>query len=130
GGFLNLVFSMNEGRAFATFHTINLPEGETIDTVVHELTHVLQYEQAGSVYLGQAIHAQATRGGDAYNYGGPDGLVSAKAAGKHFRDFNREEQAQIAQDYFRYIIQGTLALTPDQRTAFDYFIGELRAKEV
>jgi hypothetical protein len=130
GGLLDLVFSLNESRAFVTFHTINLPEGESIDTVVHELTHVFQYERTGSLYLGQALHAQMTRGGGAYNYGGPDGLVRAKIEGKHFRDFNREEQAQIAQDYFRYVIQGTMPLSDEQRKAYDHFIGELRAGDV
>jgi hypothetical protein len=77
--------------------------------------------------MGQAIHAQATRGGGAYNYGGPDGLVSKMNEGKHFRDFNREEQAQIAQDYYRYVILGRMTLTTEQRQAYEYFINELRA---
>lgn len=131
GGVLSLVFALNNKRAFTTFHTINLPPNETIDTVVHELTHVFQYERAGTVYIGGAIHAQATRGADAYNYGGPSGLVSAKSAGKHYRDFNREEQAQIAQDYYtRVIVGGGTSLSADQRAAYDYFIGELRAGDL
>jgi hypothetical protein len=129
-GLLELVFALNQGRAFVTFHTINLPSGESIDTVVHELTHVYQYEQAGSVYLGQALHAQAARGAGAYNYGGPAGLVAAKSSGKHYRDFNREEQAQIAQDYYKYVILGQGTLTTDERQAYDFFIGELRAGEL
>jgi hypothetical protein len=130
GGLLSLIFSLNEARAFVSFHTINLPPGETIDTVVHESTHVYQYERAGSVYLGQALHAQATRGGGAYDYGGPAGLVAAKASGKHYRDFNREEQAQIAQDYYKYVILVQRTLTVDERQAYDFFIGELRAGDL
>jgi hypothetical protein len=130
GGLLELVFALNQGRAFVTFHTINLPSGEGIDTVVHELTHVYQYERAGSVYLGQALHAQAARGAGAYNYGGPVGLVAAKNSGKHYRDFNREEQAQISQDYYKYVILGQGTLTADERQAYDFFIGELRAGEL
>jgi hypothetical protein len=121
GGLLDVVFALNNDRAFVLWHTVNFPEGETIDVMVHELTHVFQYEQVGTVYLGGAIHAQATRGGDAYNYGGADGLVDKQNNGGHFSDFNREEQAQIAQD-------GTL--TDDQVKAYEFFIAELRAGAV
>jgi len=60
GGFLNAVFALNKGRAFTSFHTINIPStGPHSRThreiMVHEMTHVYQYERAGSVYLGQAF---------------------------------------------------------------------------
>ncbi|HET9702299.1 MAG TPA: DUF4157 domain-containing protein [Burkholderiales bacterium] len=125
-GILSAVFALNEGRAFATFHTINLPsEGahgrSNLAIVVHELTHVYQYERAGSLYLGQAIHAQATIG---YGYGGADGLRQARAAGRHYRDFNREQQAQIAQDYYELLQSG------GDRTEYEPFIAELRAGDL
>lgn len=125
-GILSAVFALNEGRAFATFHTINLPsEGahgrSNLAIVVHELTHVYQYERAGSLYLGQAIHAQATIG---YGYGGADGLREARAAGRHYRDFNREQQAQIAQDYYELLQSG------GDRTEYEPFIAELRAGDL
>jgi hypothetical protein len=89
--------------------------------MVHEMTHVYQYERAGSVYLGQAIHAQATIG---YGYGGAAGLRTAQATGKHYRDFNREQQAQIAQDFYA---QGA-----DPVALPDYapFIAELKAGQL
>jgi Domain of unknown function (DUF4157) len=128
GGVLAVVFALNNSRAFTTFHTINLPPNEPMDTVVHELTHVFQYERAGSVYLGEAIHAQATIG---YGYGDGAGLVTAKNSGKHYRDFNREQQAQIAQDYYkRVIIAGGASLPADELSAYNYFIGELRAGDL
>lgn len=130
GGLLDVVFALNHDRAFVLWHTVNFPEGETIDVMVHELTHVYQYEQVGTVYLGGAIHAQATRGGDAYNYGGADGLVDKQNNGGHFSDFNREEQAQIAQDYYRYVLHGDGTLTDDQVKAYEFFIAELRAGAV
>lgn len=125
-GILSAVFALNEGRAFATFHTINLPsEGahgrSNLAIVVHELTHVYQYERTGSLYLGQAIHAQATIG---YGYGGADGLRQARAAGRHYRDFNREQQAQIAQDYYELLQSG------GDRTEYEPFIAELRAGDL
>jgi Domain of unknown function (DUF4157) len=126
GGFLNAVFALNKGRAFTSFHTINIPStGPHSRThreiMVHEMTHVYQYERAGSVYLGQAIHAQATIG---YGYGGAAGLRTAQATGKHYRDFNREQQAQIAQDFYA---QGA-----DPVALPDYapFIAELKAGQL
>lgn len=125
-GILSAIFALNQGRAFATFHTINLPsEGahgrSNVAIVVHELTHVYQYERVGSLYLGQAIHAQATIG---YGYGGAAGLQAARAAGRHYRDFNREQQAQIAQDYYE------LRQSGGDTTEYEPFIAELRAGDL
>jgi hypothetical protein len=126
GGWLSLVFKNNNGRAFTTFHTLNMPPGEQLDVFVHELTHVYQYERVGSIYIPQAIHAQNTAVG--YNYGDGAGLVQAKAQGRHYRSFNREQQAQIAQDYYRVVIAGGGGgLSAAERAAYDFFIGELRA---
>jgi Domain of unknown function (DUF4157) len=102
GGLLRFVFRLNGGRAFTLWHTINLPDSgahsrANRSIVVHELVHVLQFERVGSAYIGQALHAQATTG---YGYGGPEGLRRDRAAGKSYRDYNREQQAQIVQDCF------------------------------
>jgi hypothetical protein len=37
---------------------------------------------------------------DCYQYGGVQGLQSCWQQGRTFRQFNREQQAQIIQDYF------------------------------
>lgn len=126
GGLLSIIFALNEGRAFATFHTINLPsDGEhgrsNVAIVVHELTHVYQYERVGSLYLGQAIHAQAT---DGYEYEGVAGLQRDRAKGKRFREYNREQQAQIAQDYY------VLLSTGGDTSAYEPFIAELQAGDL
>jgi uncharacterized protein DUF4157 len=126
GGALGLAFRVNGARAFTTFHTINLPiSGDhtrtRTDIVVHELVHVLQFECVGSVYAGQALLAQETGG---YDYGGPEGLRRDMAAGKKLRDYNREQQGQIAQDYYRLSKGGS------STSDFDPFIAELRAREV
>jgi hypothetical protein len=94
---------------------------------VHELTHVYQYERTGGFYLMEALHAQITRGGSAYDYGGPSGLVEAHKNGKPLRAFNREEQAQIAMHYYEYVLQSQLPLTPEQQQAYEFYIHELRA---
>lgn len=102
GGLLRLAFRLNGGRAFTTFHTVNFPNTgrhgrANLDILVHELVHVYQHERVGAVYLGECVYAQATVG---YSYGGPTGLHSSREAGKRYRDFNREQQAQIVQDYY------------------------------
>jgi hypothetical protein len=124
GGLLDLVFRFNNARAFVMFHTVNFPPNESIDVIVHELTHVYQYETVGSLYLGQAIHAQMTEG---YNYGGVAGLQAAQASGRGFDSFNREQQGQIAQDYYQQVLQA--GLPPSDPTALVYqpFIDDLRA---
>jgi hypothetical protein len=128
GGLLNLIFKLNNSRAFTTFHTINLPAGTSLAVVVHELTHVYQFEKAGTVYITQALGAQIQHGTSAYNYGGPAGLLTDYLAGKHYAQYNREQQGQIAEDYYDYVITGGgSGLTTDQRNAYEFFINELRA---
>jgi hypothetical protein len=119
------LFSGGGGMGVTTFHTINFnhkiktaPGNSDMAWLIHELTHVSQYEHVGSQYMGEALHAQATGG---YGYGGEAGLLTAFAAGKHLRDFNREQQGDIARDFY-------LALTSGRpTTAYDPFIVELRA---
>jgi hypothetical protein len=99
GGFLGIIFRANGGRAFTTFHTINIPSTgahsrTNLSIMVHELTHVYQYEKVGSLYIAQAIHAQ---NGAGYDYGN---LEQQRNEGKHFANFNREQQAQMCQDYY------------------------------
>lgn len=88
---------MFSGRAYTSFHVINNWGGLPDETLIHELTHVWQYQQVGAIYMAQALHAQATGG---YKYGGAPGLRSAKTAGQGLLTFNREQQAQIVEDYY------------------------------
>jgi hypothetical protein len=83
-------------RDYTSFHTINCWGESRRDVLIHELTHVWQYERAGAIYMPQALHAQFRGGG--YDYGGRAGL---RATDRGFADFNREQQAQIVQDFFR-----------------------------
>jgi hypothetical protein len=86
-------------RAYTSFHTINTWGTESKDTMVHELTHVWQYENAGAIYMPQAVHAQVWGGG--YEYGDVAELQARKIAGRGLLSFNREQQAQIVEDFFR-----------------------------
>ncbi len=126
GGLLRPIFRRNGGRAFATFHTVNLPttgyhERSNVEILLHELVHVYQYERAGSRYFAEALLAQHEAG---YDYGGVDALQLARLQGKHLRDFNREQQAQIVQDYYVHRGHGW------DTAAFEPFMVELREGRV
>lgn len=132
GGLLRVIFRLNKGRAFTTFNTINLPEsGERsrshLDIVVHELIHVCQFELVGSIYIWQALRAQRTTG---YRYGGWQQLKEGRSNGKHFRDYNREQQGQIAQDYYSEIVTKQLPAEDPIRQAYEPFVDELRKGEL
>jgi hypothetical protein len=89
-------------RPMTTMHIIQAASTLDLPTAVHELTHVAQYEKIGAVYMPQALHAQFSAMG--YNYGD---LTRARTDGKHFADFNREQQAQICEDYYQVTTGGT-----------------------
>lgn len=122
GGLLLPIFRRNGNRAFATWHTINLPASKTSDVslMVHELTHVYQYERVGSPYIGQGLWAQYKHKRHAYHYGESEGLLAGRAAGKRLCDYNREQQCQIAQDFF------TLIQEKRDTEAYNPFIGDLQ----
>jgi hypothetical protein len=122
GGALNLIFARNGGRAFTTFHTVNLPRTgphcrENFEILLHELVHVYQYERTGGLYVAEAIYAQNTTG---YSYGSPDDLVQCLATGACYRNFNREQQAQMVQDYFVRCQSGQPV------TGYEPFIADMR----
>jgi len=94
-----------------------------VDLLVHELVHVRQFENVGSVYIWQALRAQRTNG---YGYGGPKQLTEDRSNGMHFRDYNREQQGQIAQDYYRDVVEQALPESDTRREAYEPFIDELR----
>lgn len=129
GGLLDVVFRLNGNLAFATWHTVNLPRNgrhtrQNYPILIHELTHVYQYEQVGSRYLGEAAYMLIKTKRDCYNYGGRSGLVDACAVGLRYCDYNREQQAQITQDYFFLRQKGA------DVTAYEPFIAQARAGEL
>ena len=132
GRLLGLIFRLNRRRAFTTFHTINLPKSgghsrSHLDIIVHELTHVYQFELVGSMYIWQALRAQKTNG---YDYGKWRQLGEDWSNGKHFRDYNREQQGQIAQDYYNEVIVKDLSDQDPIRQAYEPFVDELRKGEL
>ena len=68
--------------------------------------HVWQYEEDGIIYIPEALGAQD--GGAGYEYAGEDtwsakstALQDASDAGKDLTDFNREQQGDIVEDYYK-----------------------------
>lgn len=108
------------GMGVSTFHTINFsrklntaPGNADMKWLIHELTHVAQMEHTGSQYLVEAFLAQI---GEGYTY-----RLGAK---KHFREYNREQQASIVADYY-------IARFSGRSTAiYDPYIAELRAGDL
>ena len=88
-----------DGRAYTLGNTIHIPEhmprGVTFDagTLVHEMTHVWQYQTQGTAYLSDSIFHQLTQGAAAYDVD----IVPGKA----FRDYAAEQQAIIVERYYR-----------------------------
>jgi hypothetical protein len=125
GKWVNQLFGDKKAaeRAITTFHIIHAPEVLDIETAVHELTHVAQYEHVGAVYMPQALHGQASEMG--YDYGD---LAKAHTDGKHYKDFNREQQAQIAEDYY-LVTHGKRGYYSGTKATLQPFIDEMKAAE-
>lgn len=68
--------------------------------LLHEVTHVWQFQHMGWPYLFKALWAQARYGSNVYNYGGAQGLIEHRAEGLTLFDFNLEQQAHIVEDYY------------------------------
>ncbi|HUF37363.1 MAG TPA: hypothetical protein VMN57_02470 [Anaerolineales bacterium] len=101
---------------------LNTGPGESdMDWLVHELTHIAQHEHAGGVFMAESLIAQ---GGQGYDYGGPDAL-----AGRDFADFNREQQGDIAKDYYR-ILTNDKTVTDPERAEYERVIDQLRSGNI
>ena len=93
----------NQHRPYTSFHTINTWGDLNDATLIHELTHVWQYEHDGSIYMPDASKSQGEPGitpnTDGYDYGGAATLNSHKNDGLGW--FNYEAQAHIIEDYYK-----------------------------
>lgn len=97
------------------------PGKNDMDWLIHELTHIAQHEHAGGVFMAESLIAQ---GGQGYDYGGPPAL-----AGRDFSDFNREQQGDIAKDYYR-ILTGDKAVSVAERAEYERVIEQLRTGRI
>lgn len=79
--------------------------------LIHELTHQWQYQQVGWRYLAEALHVQIRLGPAGYDYTGGhaspgEALRAALQAAHRFLDFNREQQGDIARDFYVRVKRG------------------------
>jgi hypothetical protein len=98
-GFAGL-FSANP-RPFTLGNTIYMKGDDpalNLDTVVHECTHVWQFQNVGVRYATDALWAQATISGQG-EYVWEDEPTRGNTL---WQDFNREAQAQLVQDMWKY----------------------------
>jgi hypothetical protein len=84
---------------YVSFYSINSWGPMQNSVLIHEITHIWQFEKMGSVYIPKALLAQQTAEG--YNYGGVKALRTGREMGKSFLSFNFEQQGDIISDYFR-----------------------------
>jgi len=82
------------------------PDHTKIAWLIHELTHVWQYQHMGWGYLGKALQTQLTQGAKAYEFGGEAGLVEAYQQGKKLTSFNLEQQGDICRSYYNQLCAG------------------------
>jgi hypothetical protein len=80
--------------AYVSFNTINSRQNLPDDILIHELTHVWQYQNFGAGYIVNALAAQKSL--ERYNYA----YYTDWSDTPEFLHFNAEQQADLVQDYF------------------------------
>lgn len=84
---------------YVSFYIINSWGIMRNSLLLHELTHVWQFQHFGAVYISRALTAQHSKAG--YNYGGVSNLIAYLKEGKSFFSFNLEQQGDLVADYYR-----------------------------
>lgn len=129
-------------RAYVSFHTINSWGPLNDHTLIHELTHVWQYQKMGAIYMPRAIHAQNTPEGYYYD---SNELRKRKQARQGLMSFNLEQQGQVLADYYilkttgkvsittgvieqegkRYAVQEHLETSQELLDLYEYFVADV-----
>lgn len=84
---------------YVSFYTINSWGSMNDGLLIHEIVHIWQFQQMGSVYIPRALAAQQSKEG--YNYGGAPKIVEWALNNGRLTDFNLEQQADIVADCWR-----------------------------
>ncbi len=108
--------------AYVSFNLINYKRPLPNHVFVHELVHVWQFQNLGSIYIGRALQAQMSP--NVYDYGGPENLFQQMIKGKRLLDYNFEQQAEIIEDYFRLYYLDEWQ-RPIDLTVYEYFKQDL-----
>ncbi len=82
------------------------PQFHKLPWLIHELTHIWQYQRLGWKYLVQALRVQLKEGSQAYVFGGEEGLRLRGSQGLKLEDFNLEQQGDIARSYYERLARG------------------------
>jgi hypothetical protein len=104
----------------------DVAEGYLVDIawLMHELTHAWQFQHSGWAYVPAALRIHLTIGLRGYDYGGADGLRKASAGGKALKDFNPEQQGDIARHFYVELKRRR------DTSAWDPFVRQLQATSV
>jgi hypothetical protein len=108
------------GYARTIYNKIYFPKGtfssgDFMPYLIHELTHVWQYQQGAEI---QGMIFEALVGN--YDYGGEAGLKKAWDDGQAFDEFSIEQQGDILEDYYKRL-RATLDVT-----AYKGFVEQVR----
>jgi hypothetical protein len=94
-----------------------------IGWLIHELTHVWQYQHLGLRYLFEALKIQLQQGAAGYQFGGEDGLRLRAQSGARLQDFNLEQQGDIARSYYEHLARG------QDTAAWHHYVADLQAPD-
>jgi hypothetical protein len=98
---------------------INPMKAHDMSWVIHELTHVWQYQTMGWRYLFKALGAHIRMGVHVYDFGGEEGLKKQMQKSGSFTDFNMEQQGDIVKGYYEKLCKGK------DTSAWGYFIEQM-----
>ncbi len=82
------------------------PDHYKISWLIHELTHVWQYQKLGISYISKALGAQFRGGVQTYDFGGENGLLECNTLGKTLDSFSLEQQGEICRSYYNRLVRG------------------------
>ena len=89
--------------AYVTFNCIHFKNALSPEIFIHEMMHVWQFQNFGSLYLFRAMRAQLSH--TVYDFGGIENLYQKMLACKSLQDFNFEQQAEIIETYFLSVVK-------------------------
>jgi hypothetical protein len=69
-------------------------------TLIHELTHVWQYQHGGAAYISDSLCAQVAAWASTGSRNAAYDLTGVVLAGKRFSEYTAEQQAMIVETYF------------------------------
>jgi hypothetical protein len=109
-------------RAYVSFNTVNYRKQISMQTLIHELVHVWQYQKYGSVYIRHALTEHKSIA-NPYDFGGLDALYFDMVKGKKLNEYGIEQQAEIIETY--YAALGLRHVSSLQLATLKYFRDQL-----